>query len=153
MKQARYYSVLAIKKYRESYMNETSKDSESQPVNEAQNVNVPISKEPFQIRKEIEVDNDTLNDTSKDNSARNKSCESKSPAAEETVESEDRSDARPNLKFKSLLALNWLNRLNGSTYWKSKSFCHWVTNGIPINSHVPMYQCCVSDPFFSPQFH
>jgi len=40
----------AIKKFRESYMDETSKDNESEPVNEAQNVNAPASKEPFQIR-------------------------------------------------------------------------------------------------------
>ena len=123
----------AIKKYKESYMDETSKDTEPELVNEAQNVNVPASKEPFRIKQ---VDSDTLTDKSKDNGASIKSCESKSPVVEETVEVEDRSDAKPNPNFRLLLAANWLNWLTGLTYSKSKSFCLWVTNGIPTNSQV-----------------
>ncbi|KAK2703515.1 hypothetical protein QYM36_018044, partial [Artemia franciscana] len=57
----------AIKKYKESYMDQTSKDSESEPVSEAQNVNIPASKEPFPTQQEIKVDSDTLTDEGKDN--------------------------------------------------------------------------------------
>ncbi|KAK2720839.1 hypothetical protein QYM36_004649 [Artemia franciscana] len=103
----------AIKKYKESFMDETSKDTESELVNEAQNVNVPASKEPFQIRQEIEVDSDILTDKIKDNGASSTSCEGKSPSVEETVETEDSSD---------------------------ESFCHWVTNGIPTNSQVLIFK-------------
>ncbi|KAK2711597.1 hypothetical protein QYM36_012671, partial [Artemia franciscana] len=45
-----------------SSMDQTSKDSESKPVNEVQNANVPASKEPYSIRQEIKVDSDTLTD-------------------------------------------------------------------------------------------
>ncbi|KAK2711599.1 hypothetical protein QYM36_012673 [Artemia franciscana] len=45
-----------------SSMDQTSKDSESKPVNEVQNINVPASKEPYPIRQEIKVDSDTVND-------------------------------------------------------------------------------------------
>ncbi|KAK2703690.1 hypothetical protein QYM36_017888 [Artemia franciscana] len=83
-----------IKKYKESYMDKTSKDSESEPVNEAQNYNVPTSKEPFPLQQEIKIDADTLSDENKDNSE---------------SEAKERSDRRPNPKFRSLLAPNWLN--------------------------------------------
>ena len=52
----------AIKKYKEFYRDQTSKDSESKPVNEVKNINVPSSKEPYPIRQEIKVDSNTLTD-------------------------------------------------------------------------------------------
>jgi hypothetical protein len=130
----------AIKKYRESYLDQNSKNGESQPVNEAQNANVPASKEPVQIRKEIKIHSDALTGKIEDNGECSKSCESITSAVEATVEAEDRRDGRPNPEFRRLLAPNWLTWLTGLTYSNSKCFYHWVTNIIPTKSQVIIFK-------------
>ncbi|KAK2702850.1 hypothetical protein QYM36_018561, partial [Artemia franciscana] len=70
------------------------KNSEINPLNEAQNADAPTSKKHVEIKKEIEVDVCIVTDKNEDNDTFSKICGSIIPAEEETIEAEDCRDVR-----------------------------------------------------------